>query len=87
MPFNGYREKAILDREVIAKLAEGKKPRQIAVELGETYENVRKRLTRHVHAIGCATPEQAVARHVAEKIRAVLPLALQGHVDLAVKRK
>ena len=87
MAFNGYRELAVQDREVIAKLAEGKRPREIAAELGTNYETVRRRLSRHVKAIGCATPEQAVAVHVADKIRAVLPTALQGHVDLALRRR
>ena len=84
MAFNGYREKALQDRQIVA---DGEKPRQIAAELGCTYGTLRRRLSRHVQAIGCTTPEQAVAVHVAEKIRAVLPLALQRHVDLAIKRQ
>jgi len=84
MAFNGYRDKAALDRQTIQKLSEGKKPRVIAEEAGVSYSTLRRRLARHVHAIGCQTVEQAVAKHVAQRIKERLPLALQAQVDFAM---
>ena len=86
MAFNGYRDKALQDRHTLEKLAEGKKPKAIAAELGVSYSTLRRRLSRHVHAIGCETVEQAVAVQTAEKIKRALPLALQAQVDLAMKK-
>lgn len=87
MTFHGYRDKALQDRHALEKLAEGKKRKEIAAELGVSYSTMRRRLSRHVHAIGCETVEQAVAVQTAEKIKAILPLALQGQVDLVMKRR
>ena len=36
--------------------------------------------------IGCQTVEHAVARHVAEKIKREMPLALRAQVDIAVRK-
>lgn len=72
---------------MLDKLAEGEKPQTIAAELGCSYSTLRRRLSRYVHAIGCSTPEQAVAEHVAGKIKRVLPAALQAQVDLVMGKK
>lgn len=85
MTFHGYRDKALQDRQTLEKLAEGKKPRAIAAEIGIAYPTLRRRLSRYVHAIGCETVEQAVAVQTAAKIKASLPLALHGQVDLVMK--
>ncbi len=62
---------------VLDALASGKKPRRIAVETGCAYSTMRRRIARMVHALGCKTPEQAVAAHVVKSIGAYLPLALR----------
>ena len=85
MSFNGYRDKAFQDRKTIERLAEGKKPRDIADEFGVSYSTLRRRLARHVQAIGCATVEQAVASHVAQKIKNWIPPALHQRVDMALQ--
>lgn len=87
MTFHGYRDKALQDKRALEKLAEGKTRKVAAAELGVSYSTMRRRLARHVHAIGCGTVEQAVAVQTAEKIKASLPLALQSQVDLVMKRK
>jgi hypothetical protein len=81
------RKSKIDPRLVLDRLAQGKKPREIAAEIGCNYQSLRDRTKLVRRAMGCRTSEQAVAVHVAEKIRAVLPLALQGHVDLVLKRR
>lgn len=86
MTFNGYRDKALQDRQALEKLAEGKKQREVAAELGVTYFTLRRRLSRHVRAIGCRTLVQAVALTTAEKIKREMPLAVRGLVDRALKR-
>lgn len=86
MPFNGYRRNVLIDRDTVAKLAAGEKPRQIAAELGVSYSTLRRRLSRHVKAIGCATPEQAVAVYVVERVKANVPTALHPFVDRVLKR-
>lgn len=75
------------DAAIVERLAGGERPRTIAAELGCSYSTLRRRLSRHVKAIGCATPEQAVAQHVAEKIKRAMPLALQAQVDLVMKKR
>ena len=87
MSFNGFREKAMQDRLVIEKLSEGEKPKAIADEIGVSYSTLRRRISRYVKAIGCETPEQAVAQHVAEKIKRQMPLALRNQVDLVMKKR
>ncbi|HEY3159804.1 MAG TPA: hypothetical protein VGJ78_12650 [Vicinamibacterales bacterium] len=85
MTFHGYRDKALQDRHAIEKLAEGKDRRTVAAELGVSYSTMRRRLSRHVRAIGCETVEQAVALQTAAKIKLALPIALQSAVDLVMK--
>lgn len=74
------------DRDAVAKLAAGEKPRAIAADLGVSYSTLRRRLSRHVKAIGCATPEEAVAVYVVERIKTVVPLACHSAVDRLLKR-
>ena len=81
------RDQPVNSRALLDGLAAGKKPQAIAAEVGCAYSTLRRRLSRYVHSQGFQTVEQAAAVHVAERIRAVLPLALQGHVDLVVKRR
>jgi len=68
-------------------LAAGKKPLALAAELGCSYSTIRRRLSRYVRSAGFATVEQAVAHHIAARIRAVLPLALRQVVDRAMRPK
>lgn len=75
------------DLDVLDRLADGKKPRAIAAEVGCAYSTVRKRITRTVHMLGFQTPEQAVANRVADRIQAAMPLALKSTVDLVMKRR
>jgi FixJ family two-component response regulator len=79
--------KRIDSRDLLDALAAGHKPRQIASQMDCAYSTVRKIITRCVHAQGFQTPEQAVAQHVAEKIKKSLPLALQNQVDLVMRKK
>lgn len=74
-------------RVLLDRLAEGTKPRAIAAEFGCSYSTLRRRLSRHVHDAGCATVEQAVAHHVAGKIKRSLPLALHMVVDQVMRKK
>lgn len=71
--------------ELLDALAAGKKPRAIAAAAGCSYSTLRRRLSRHVRFCGFQSVEQAVAQHVATKIRSVLPLAFHGHVDIAMR--
>lgn len=80
----GCRAKLSTQR-LMDSLAAGKKPRQIAAEAGCTYQTLRNRLARHVRRSGFATVEQAIAHHVAEKIKARMPLALQAVVDQVLR--
>lgn len=79
--------RALEDRVLIERLADGERPRMIAAAIGISLSTVRRRLSRYVRASGCETPEQAVARHTAEKIKRALPIALHLQVDLAVMGK
>lgn len=81
------RKRVIDSKLLLDELAAGKRPRAIAAETGVTYQSLRNHLTRYRKVAGFATPEQAVAHHVAEKIRASLPLALQSTVDRAIRRR
>lgn len=72
--------------ELLEGLAAGKKPRAIAAEVGCDYETFRRRLSRHVRSSGFRSVEQAVAHHVADRIRANLPTALHPMVDRVLKR-
>lgn len=72
--------------ELLDALAAGKKTKQIARELGCHWVTVRRRLARHVKASGFKTPEQAVAHHVAERIKARVPLAVQVIVEQVAQR-
>lgn len=81
------RENVIDSRALLDGLADGKKPRVIAAEVGCAYSTLRRRLSRHVHSQGLQTVEQAVAVRVAENIKAALPLALQSQVDIVLRRK
>lgn len=73
------------DRILLESLAKGMKPREIAAKNGETYPAIRKQIARYVQTIGCATPEEAVAKYTAEKIKRALPLAIQKLVDDSMK--
>jgi IS30 family transposase len=86
MAFNGYRRNVLIDRDTVAKLAAGEKPRRIAADLGVSYSTLRRRLSRHVKAIGCTTPEQAVAEYVLGRAKAVVPTAVQPLLDRILKR-
>lgn len=77
------RKRMIDSRELLDGLAAGKRPREIAEQAGVAYQSLRNHLTRYRKVAGFATPEQAVAHHVAERIKASLPLALQSAVDRA----
>lgn len=79
------RDQPVDSRLLLDGLAAGKKPQAIAAEVGCAYSTLRRRLSRHVHAQGLQTVEQAVAVHVAEKIKAAMPLALQSTVDRVIK--
>lgn len=87
MSYNGSRLKAMQDRVMMDRLAEGKKLREIAPEFGCHYQTIKRRLGHYIQAMGCATKEQAVAEHTAEKIRRSLPLALQSQVDFVMGKK
>ena len=86
MAFNGRSDKVPQDRMMLERLSQGEKPKAIAAEIGCSYSTLRRRLSRHVQAIGCQTVEQAVAQHVAEKIKREMPLALRAQVDIAVRK-
>lgn len=79
--------RAVEDRVLIERLADGERPRTIAAEIGVSLSTVRRRLSRYVRASGFQTPEQAVAVHTAEKIKRALPMALQSQVDLVMGKK
>ena len=72
---------------MLDRLADGDKPKMIAAELGCSYSTLRRRLSRYVQAIGCTTPEQAVAKHTVEKIKRALPSALAVQVDMVMGKK
>lgn len=74
-------------RVLMDRLAAGEKPRTIAAEFGCSYQTLRNRITRHVHDLGCRTVEQAVAEHVACKIKRALPIALETVVDQVMRKK
>jgi hypothetical protein len=63
MAFNGYRKNVLIDRDTVAKLAEGKKPRVIAAELGISYQTLRNRLTR-AEQRACSAHSSGVRRAV-----------------------
>jgi hypothetical protein len=75
------RAKPINSLALLDRIAEGAKPRQIAAEVGCAYSTLRRRISRHVQELGCATLEQAVAVHTANRIKAILPLALRGELE------
>lgn len=79
--------KRIDSRDLLDALAAGQKPRSIASQMDCAYSTIRKTITRHVKTSGFQTPEQAVAHHVAERIKKSLPLALQHQVDLVMRKK
>jgi DNA-binding NarL/FixJ family response regulator len=74
------------DFAVLDQLADGKRPRAIAAEVGCAESTLRKRLSRAVRNRGFKTPEQAVAHRVADRIQRELPLALHQTVDRVMKR-
>lgn len=71
---------------VLDRVAAGDRPKAIARELGVSHTYVRFRLSQGVKALGCRTPEQAAAVHVAERIRAALPAELRAVVDAVLGR-
>ena len=75
------RDKPIDAVRLLDRLAEGARPRQIAAEIGVAYSTIRRRISRHVQDLGCATLEQAVAVHTTNRIKAILPLALRGELE------
>lgn len=81
------RKTRIDSRELLDRLAAGDKPRTIAAQTGVAYQSLRNHLTRYRKVAGFSTPEQAVAHHVASRIKASLPLALQSTVDLVMRKK
>lgn len=66
---------------VYEMLAHGYKPRVIAAEMGCAYQTLRNRINKNVRGRGLKTPEQAVALHIAEKIKSRVPAALHEHID------
>ncbi len=72
---------------MLERLSQGFTRKAIATEIGCSYSTLRRRLSRYVKALGCESPEHAVARYVTEKIKAAMPLALQAQVDLVVRRR
>lgn len=80
--------KAPIDRSVLMdELAAGSALKTIAANTGSSYGCMRTRLSRHLQENGFKTAEQAVAHHVAEKIKTRLPLAFHSIVDQVVKKK
>lgn len=71
---------------MLERLSQGSTRKEIAAEIGCTYSTLRRRLARYVKALKCQTVEQAVARHITEKIRAAMPLALQGEIERMMRR-
>lgn len=86
MTFNGRPDKVRQDRLTLERLSQGSTRKEIAAEIGCSYSTLRRRLSRYVKDIGCRTVEQAVAHHVAGKIKAGMPLALQGVVERLMRR-
>lgn len=74
-------------RVILDRLAEGKRPREIAAEIGCGYQSIRNSTKLVRRAMGCRTSEEAVAVHTAEKIKAALPIAWQGFVDRVILKK
>ena len=74
-------------RVVLDRLAAGQKQKAIAAELGCSYGWLRTNLSTIVRECGYRSVEQAVAEHVAEKIKKTLPAALHRQVDLAMGKK
>lgn len=72
--------------ELLDRLAAGERPKAIATAYGCHYVTLRRRLSRHVRALGSKTLEQAIAHHVAQRIKARLPLALHAVVDQVMRR-
>ena len=87
MTFNGRPDKVRQDRLTLERLSQGKTRKEIAAEIGCSYSTLRRRLARYVKDLGCRSVEQAVARHVTEKIKAAMPLALQSVVERVMRLK
>lgn len=75
------RDNPIDSRDLLERISEGIKPRQIALEVGCAYSTIRKRIALVVHDSGCKTLEQAIAKHTVEKIKLGLPLAIRGEIE------
>lgn len=73
-------------RDLLDELASGKKPRQIAAQHDCSYSTFRRRLSRYVRSAGFTSVEQAVANHVLDRVRALLPLGMRKTFDLAFQR-
>lgn len=80
------RRSKVDSRVLMDRLAAGRKPRAIATEFDCSYSTIRRRLSRYVRTAGFATVEQAVAHHIAARIKAALPLALRPVVDRLMRK-
>jgi DNA-binding NarL/FixJ family response regulator len=74
-------------RELFDRLAAGQRPKEISLECGLKSRTVEARIRRYMQPKGIRTPEQAVALHVAEKIKRSLPLALHQTVDFVMRKR
>jgi DNA-binding NarL/FixJ family response regulator len=74
-------------RTLLDSLASGKRGPEIAADAGCSCKTVRNRVSNYRRDAGFNTVHQAVAFHVAEKIKKSLPLALHRTVDFVMRKK
>lgn len=72
--------------DLMNRLACGQTQREIAEALPCDYRVLRQMTSEHVRDMGCRTLAQAIAQHVAVRIRAGLPLALKPQVDQLIEK-